>query len=121
MTVFPEFEEALREAARKRPAQGPQPLPAGRLRIARIRHGSLLLAVLVMLSICAVALAATGVIPTGAPGRPEELPNPKAGIGLSTRGGTSQIVATAADPEGGLPWGLRIVRTTRGETCLQIG
>jgi hypothetical protein len=40
---------------------------------------------------------------------------------VSAPKGASGIVATAPDPEGGLPWGMRIVHTTRGETCLQIG
>jgi hypothetical protein len=32
-----------------------------------------------------------------------------------------KIVATAPDPHGGLPWGLREVHTRRGQTCLQVG
>jgi hypothetical protein len=122
MSVFPEFEQALHQAARRRLAPEGRPAPAGRVRLGRVRRrSSLLLAVVAVLGTCAIALAATGVIPTGAPVRPEELPNPNAGIGVSAPGGASGIVATAADPEGGLPWGMRIVRTTRGETCLQIG
>jgi hypothetical protein len=121
MSVFPEFEQALHEAAQRCLAPERQRVPAGRVWLGHIRGRSLLLAVLAVLGMCAIALAATGVILTGAPVRPEELANPNAGIGLSAPGGASGIVATAPDPEGGLPWGLRIVHTTRGETCLQIG
>jgi hypothetical protein len=122
MSVFPEFEQALHQAARRRLAPEGKPAPAGRLRLGHIRRrSSLLLAVVAVLGTCAIALAATGVIPTGAPVRQEELTNPNAGIGVSAPGGASGIVATAADPQGGLPWGMRIVHTTRGETCLQIG
>ncbi len=121
MSVFPEFEQALREAAQQRLAQEGQSARAGRLRLSHIRRRSLLLAMLAVLGMCTIALAATGVILTGAPVHPEELANPNAGIGISAPGGASAIVATAPDPDGGLPWGLRIVHTTRGETCLQIG
>ena len=30
------------------------------------------------------------------------------------------LALQAPDPQGGLPWGMRVVRTTRGETCVQI-
>jgi hypothetical protein len=121
MSVFPEFERALHEAAQRRLAPEGQRVPAGRARHGHIRGRALLLAMLAVLGMCAIALAATGVILTGAPVRPEELPNPNAGIGVTAPKGASGIVATAPDPEGGLPWGMRIVHTTRGETCLQIG
>lgn len=121
MSVFPEFERALHEAAQRRLGRQARPAHAIGLRLGRIRRRSLLLAMLAVLGACAIALAATGVILTGAPVRPEELLNPHVGVGVSTPAGTSAIVATAPDPQGGLPWGMRIVHTTRGETCLQIG
>ncbi len=121
MSVFPEFERALHEAARRRLSPDGQRVRAGRLRLGRIRRRSPALAMLAVLGVCAIALAATGVILTGAPVRPEELLNPNAGIGVSALGGASGIVVTTPDPEGGLPWGMRIVHTTRGETCLQTG
>jgi hypothetical protein len=37
---------------------------------------------------------------------------PKGGVLLPVRG---------ADPDGGPPWGIRLVKTTRGETCIQVG
>lgn len=119
MSVFPEFEKALHEAARRRLA--PADRRAGHAPVGRIRRRSLLASTIALLGMCTIALAATGVILTGTPVRPEELAGPNAGIGVSAGGGASGIVATAPDPEGGLPWGMRIVHTTRGETCLQIG
>src|SRR5579871_5870534 len=121
MSVFPEFEQALYEAAQRRLTPEGQPIPAGRGRLGSIRRRSLLLAAFALLGTCAIAFAATGVILTGAPVRPQELQNPNAGIGTGAPGGASGILATAPDPEGGLPWGMRIVHTTRGEACLQIG
>jgi hypothetical protein len=68
----------------------------------------------------AVALAATGLL-SGAPVKPEVPLNPAAGNGLPVAGAGSHIALTAEDPAGGLPWGMRIERTTRGETCVQVG
>ncbi|MGO9750975.1 MAG: hypothetical protein ACLP22_05575 [Solirubrobacteraceae bacterium] len=34
---------------------------------------------------------------------------------------TAKLVAQAADPRGGLPWGLRSFRTTKDKTCLRVG
>ncbi|HYB24620.1 MAG TPA: hypothetical protein VED41_12530, partial [Solirubrobacteraceae bacterium] len=121
MSVFPEFEKALREAAERRLASEDPRVPVFRALLGPLRRRSLLVAMLAVLGSSAVALAATGVILTGAPVRPEEQQNPNAGIGVSAPKGASGIVASAPDPEGGLPWGMRIVHTTRGEICLQIG
>ena len=41
--------------------------------------------------------------------------------GFGTIPSTAKIVAQAPDPDGGLPWGLRTVRTTRGQICLDVG
>jgi hypothetical protein len=42
-----------------------------------------------------------------------------AGHGAGSASG--RVIATAPDPVGGLPWGLRAVQTQRGQTCLQVG
>ncbi len=75
----------------------------------------------VLLAITAVALAATGVILTGAPVRPEELQNPRVGEGLPAPGGSRLLALRVSDPAGGLPWGMRVLHTTRGEQCVQVG
>lgn len=66
----------------------------------------------------AVAVAATGVL-NGAPVRPEVPPNANAGNGLPE--GSRHLALLVADPDGGLPWGLRVFRTTRGQVCGQVG
>ena len=41
--------------------------------------------------------------------------------GTAVAPGISQLVATVADPRGGVSWGLRTFQATRGQTCLQVG
>jgi len=69
----------------------------------------------------AIALAATGVILTGAPVRTARHPSATVGEGIPVLGGTRLLALRAADPAGGLPWGMRVVHTTRGLICVQIG
>jgi hypothetical protein len=69
----------------------------------------------------AIAAAATGVL-TGSPvSSPAGPPVPRAGYGVPVAGGTDLLALRAVDPEGGLPWGMRIVHTTRGLVCVQVG
>jgi hypothetical protein len=128
MTVFPEFERDLYDAARRRltsqPNQGSAPdsdvrEPGRRSRGAgRVRR--IAVAVGCLLATTTVALAATGVILTGAPVRPEATLNPNVGLGIPAPGSSQLLTLRVPDPEGGLPWGMRVVRTTRGEVCLQV-
>lgn len=91
-------------------------------RVQRIRRLPLLMLGLGgALGTTTIALAASGVILTGAPVRPEGPLTPRAGIGVPKPGGSLLLPLRAADPAGGPPWGMRIVHTTRGEVCLQIG
>ena len=46
---------------------------------------------------------------------------PNAGIGVPAPGGSRLLALRTADPQGGPPWGMRLVHTTRGEICVQIG
>jgi hypothetical protein len=87
---------------------------ARRLRVPAIALGCLLAAT-------TIALAASGVILTGTPVRPEEVLNPDVGEGVPAPGASLLLPLRIPDPEGGLPWGMRIVHTTRGEICMQIG
>jgi hypothetical protein len=68
----------------------------------------------------AVALAATGLL-SGSPVKPEVPLNAAAGNGLPLTGASAHLALLAADPGGGLPWGMRIEHTTRGQLCLQVG
>jgi hypothetical protein len=76
-----------------------------------------------LLAFAAAALAATGAFTTGAPVRAgaTDLTNPRSGYGAVSARGVSAIVARAADPAGGPPWGMRVIGTTRGVACLQVG
>jgi hypothetical protein len=73
-----------------------------------------------VLSGSAVALAATGLL-SGSPVKPEVAPNAAAGNGLPLSGASAHLALLAPDPSGGLPWGMRIEHTTRGQLCLQVG
>jgi hypothetical protein len=68
-----------------------------------------------------IALAATGVILTGAPVSPSGPLSPVAGAGLPLPGQSRLLPLRVPDPSGGLPWGMRVVHTTRGLVCVQIG
>jgi hypothetical protein len=68
-----------------------------------------------------IALAATGVILTGAPVSPAGHMSPVVGAGLPLPGQSRLLALRVPDPDGGLPWGMRVVRTTRGLVCVQIG
>jgi hypothetical protein len=91
--------------------------PAGSLARLRVVPVVLVLA----LATTTIALAATGVILTGSPVRPATRPIATAGEGLPVLGGARLLPLRTPDPAGGLPWGMRIVRTTRGLICVQIG
>jgi hypothetical protein len=68
------------------------------------------------------ALAAAGVIPTGAPvGLPAPRTDPHRGYGAVIPSSARLLALRVPDPAGGPPWGLRIMKTTRGATCLQTG
>jgi hypothetical protein len=115
---LPELQEVLLDGARRE-----ERAKARRLGLrARVRGLRLpALAFGCVLAITTVALAAGGVILTGAPVRPEELLNPHVGEGIPAPGTWRVLPLRVPDPEGGLPWGMRVVRTTRGEVCVQVG
>jgi len=68
-----------------------------------------------------IALAASGVFLTGAAVAPVGPLSPAAGAGLPLPGQSRLLALRVADPGGGLPWGMRVVHTTRGLVCVQIG
>jgi hypothetical protein len=85
------------------------------------RANAALVAALVVLAGGAIAAAATGLL-TGSPvSSPAGAPVPHAGYGVPLVGGSNLLALRVADPEGGLPWGMRIVHTTRGLVCVQVG
>ncbi len=107
---------------------------AGReLEIRRPRRVPLLAIVaLGALLLAAAAFGAAQIIGFGAPVAPahapgQERPSRSAGTGLPVASGEGSpssaqpLAISVPDPGGGLPWGMRIVRTTRGLLCPQIG
>jgi hypothetical protein len=107
----PPFEAVL---ARVEHATGPAP------RARRPRR----LAVLVVVGALAIAASAWGAtqLVTGSivvTGFPPVSAN--TGVGAPLPSSSPVLGLRVTDPTGGLPWGMRIVRTTRGEACLQVG
>jgi hypothetical protein len=84
------------------------------------RMNATVMAVAFVLAGGAIAVAATGVL-NGSPVKRQGPATPNAGIGVPAPGGSRLLALRAADPQGGLPWGMRLVHTTRGEICVQIG
>jgi hypothetical protein len=80
-----------------------------------------LVALMLVLATAAITLAATGVILTGSPVGTVRAPIATAGEGIPVAGGERLLPLRAPDPAGGLPWGMRIIHTTRGLICVQIG
>ena len=69
----------------------------------------------------AAGLAATGFL-NGSPVRNEASVSPYAGNGLPVPGeNASRLALLVADPAESLPWGLRVLHTTRGQVCVQAG
>lgn len=77
-------------------------------------------AAVLLLSGGAVALAATGVL-DGSPVKPETQVSATSGNGIPTSPAATHLVLVAADPGGGLSWGMRVFHTTRGQVCMQVG
>jgi hypothetical protein len=90
-------------------------------RVKKPRHTYGLAAVLAGLVVAAPAVGAvTNWFGIGAPNPiPKQSPTQNAGRAFPS---TSQLLPIrVSDPQGGPPWGMRIVQTTRGATCLQVG
>jgi hypothetical protein len=86
------------------------------------RLRSLALVIAAVLVLAAGALAAGGVIQFGAPAKPTPIfSNPRAELGALTPGTVRLLPIATPDPQGGPPWGLRVLSTTRGVGCIQVG
>ena len=94
------------------------PVPTSR-RAVRLR--SLIAVAVVLLALAAAAVAATLVLRVGSPVVPPGNASPTVGIGIPAPGGSRLLAIRASDPAGGPPWGIRVLRTTRGLLCLQVG
>ncbi len=141
MSRLPELHRQLVQAARQQDARehelgwllrlagrrhgSASAAPPKRIASLRIPTGRLHLLVLsftvVVLASTTIALAASGVIPIGSPVSPDRHLKPNVGIGLPKAGNSQLLPLRVSDPAGGPPWGMRVIRTSREEVCLQIG
>jgi hypothetical protein len=87
-------------------------VPADRLSRSLALLGAALAAALVAVAV--IALAGTG----GQASPEPRAVAPAAGVQVAF---ARLLPMRASDPEGGPPWALRLLRTTRGWTCLQVG
>ena len=91
------------------------PVTAARMRIRLPLFG-----VALLLGTTTIALAAGGIL-SGSPVRTSHPSPPGSGIGAPIASSMRLLSISFPDPEGGVPWGVRSFRTTRGMICLQIG
>jgi len=125
MSYLPALRASLVQAAEREGAVRPgerRAVPAiaiASLRSRRARSVALNLAL--GLAATAVGLGAAGVFERGTPVGPEVRPSPTTNEGVAIPGTVKLLPLRVADPAGGLPWGLRVLRTTRGLTCVQLG
>jgi hypothetical protein len=98
-----------------------RPSTRARRALARLRRTRpLVLAFVLVAGGTGVALAASGVL-VGSPVNPTGPLVATAGEGIPLPGDSRLLALRVPDPAGGLPWGMRIVRTTRSQLCVQIG
>lgn len=95
--------------------------PPSRKPLSFVSGRILLVGLVLVLATAAVALAAAGVFAPGSPVGPSVPPVPTANDGTAVPSTIKLLSLRAPDPQGGPPWGLRILQTTRGETCVQVG
>jgi hypothetical protein len=80
-----------------------------------------LAAVIAPLVRAGAALAASSIL-SGAPYDPPWAHNqPTVDLGIPVRGTAQLLPLRVEDAAGGPPWGLRVVRTTRGYECVELG
>src|SRR5579872_4709844 len=124
MTLLPEVRSQLYDAAARR-ARSPRAGLLGRLSGGRLTGGwrrTPLIALGVALVLAGGAFGA-GLIQLGAPAK---LPfsfygNAREGAGGLLAGTVRMLPIAAPDPAGGPDWGMRVLSTSRGEGCLQLG
>jgi hypothetical protein len=94
------------------------------------RRAVLAIALAAALLLAAAAFAATQLVGVGSPVKApyrSESSTRSTGVGVPVAGAptthvTAQLLALSVpDPAGGLPWGMRLVYTTRGLLCVQVG
>jgi hypothetical protein len=94
------------------------------LAIARRRPRALVIVLvsLLLLAVAAGALAAVGAIRFGSPAPSSgSLSNPRQGLGALEPGTARVLPVAVPDPAGGPAWGIRVLSTTRGVGCIEVG
>ena len=122
---MPDFIDRLGAELTRAATAEPRPSRAGRVswrpRWLRSMRPRTLLIVPALAVLGTGAALAGGILLTGAPAGPKVPPVATAGYGAAIPATAKLLPLHVADPAGGLPWGLRTVRTTRGDVCLQVG
>lgn len=118
MTLLPEVEQALLDAVSRHQAAR-RGFRLAHLRARLLRPPAL--ALLLLLGTTTIALAASGVILTGSNVPVHGHPRPGYGFGIPARGASRLLPLRAPDPAGGPPWGMRLIHTTRGYLCAELG
>jgi hypothetical protein len=122
---MPDFIDRLGAELTRAATAEPRPSRAGRVSwrprwLTSMRPRTLLLVPALAVLGTGAALAA-GILLTGTPAGPKVPPVPTAGYGAAIPASANLLPLHVGDPAGGLPWGLRTVRTTRDDVCLQVG
>jgi hypothetical protein len=87
----------------------------------RARRPRALIVVLAALLVAGPTFAAVELLQRGSSVAPNPPPTPNANNGVALRGANQLLALRVPDPAGGPPWGMRVVRTTRGLLCIQVG
>jgi hypothetical protein len=117
MTVLPTVRNQLLLAA-EQIADSPEPRPLSPR--VRWRRAALIAAAIGLLLVGAAF--GSGLLSFGKAAPTERLfANPRAELGTLTPGTVRLLPVSTPDPDGGPPWGLRVLSTTRGVGCIQVG
>lgn len=115
---FDELEQALKDAVARRAHLR----WFSRLRLP-LRHRGLVIG-LATLVVAAPAVAAVGAASGWfSPGKPDIYypASVTSGLGKVLKKGDRLLPIRVPDPDGGPAWGMRLVTTSRGDTCVQVG
>jgi hypothetical protein len=129
--AMPELRSALVDAARvqhdaamaSRGDRGVTRIRArGKLHVVRRARVRAVVVLVLLLLAAAAAAFASGLISFGSPAVSVPVfANPRVGLGNVAHGSVQLLPISVPDPHGGPPWGMRVLSTTRGAGCLQVG
>jgi len=126
MTLLPNIRAQLCEAA-ERVAQSPSASPDARFPRSLFARGVRRpgRTPLILVGVLLLGLGGAfggGLIHLGKPSPAgQEFANPKAELGALTPGSVRLLPVRTADPAGGPDWGMRVLSTSRGVGCIQVG